>query len=167
MLSLSTDADCTVFDRFEVRVSRGTGDAVFQQTWMRADCPVSGITPPPVAPLRREGPAFDLAIVDSQRIDARVRVDVTARTVNGLVFQTAAETDFVDGVVYRVPLELAQSCVAASMTLGCPSGYVCRIDRATGNPACGSIYRAPNSVGTFLSSQSVTADATVDLGAME
>lgn len=165
MLSLTTDADCTIFDRFEVRVARGTGDAVFQQTWMRADCPVTGITPPPVAPLRREGAAFDLAIVDSQRIDARVRVEVTARNVDGMVFRTAAETDFVDGVVYRVPVELAASCAAASASLGCPSGFVCRIDRATAMPACGSIYRAPNTLGTFLTGQSVSAAATVDLGA--
>jgi len=166
MLSLSTDADCTVFDRFEVRVSRG-GDAVFQQTWMRADCPVMGISPPPPAPLRRDGPAFDLAIVDSQRIDARVRVDVAARTVNGLVFTTAAETDFVDGVVYRVPLELAQACAASAMTLACPSGFVCRIDRSTGMPACGSVYRAPNTVGTFMSSQPIVAHTTIDLDATE
>ena len=156
MLSVTTDiADCTIFDRVEVRVSRGTEpSSTFDQTFMRADCPVVGVSPPSTVPLAAPstsaptGGEFRLGIVDDRRTDDRVRIEVSARTATGVVFTTAAETDFVDGKVYAVPVQLALSCYQAS-ALACPSAFVCRPRPDTGVAACGSVYRLPGTLGTF------------------
>ena len=100
--------------------------------------------------------ALRLAIVDVA-VSAG-RIEVTARTSEGLVFATAAETSFVDGKVYAVPVALSLACAGAS--LACPAEYVCRPRPNTGEAACGSIYREPGTLGTFPAAQA--AHITVD-----
>lgn len=151
MLVLSTDADCTIFDRVQIRVSRGAETVpTFDQTFLRSDCNAVGISPPPAVPLS-ESTEFRLGIVDSRRTDDHVRVEVTARTAEGLVFTTAAETEFVDDKVYAVPVRLALAC--ASSGLACPAEYVCRPRPNSDEAACGSVYRAPGTLGTFPATQ--------------
>lgn len=158
MLVLSTDASCTIFDRVQIRISRGTEDVpTFDQTFLRSDCNAVGISPPPPVPLS-ESTEFRLGIVDSRRADARVRVEVTARTAEGSVFTTAAETEFVDDKVYAMPVRLALAC--AGSALACPSGYVCRPRPGRDEAACGSVYRAPGTLGVFPATQA--AHVTVD-----
>lgn len=158
MLVLSTDASCTIFDRVQIRISRGAETVpTFDQTFLRSDCNAVGIAPPPPIPLS-EMTEFRLGIVDSRRTDDHVRIEVTARTSEGLVFSTAAETSFVDGKVYAVPVALSLACAGAS--LACPAEYVCRPRPGTGEAACGSIYREPGTLGTFPAAQA--AHITVD-----
>lgn len=160
MLVLSTDAPCSTFDRVQIRVTRGTDPIpTFDQVFLRADCPAVGISPPPTIPLRLTMPSepatlgeFRLGIVDSRRSDDHVRIELTARTSEGQAFQTAAETSFVDGTTYAVPVRLALVC-AQAVSMPCPSEYVCRPHPDTGVAACGSIFRAPGSLGTFPTTQ--------------
>ena len=159
MLVLSTDADCTIFDRVQIRISRGTETVpTFDQTVLRSDCNAVGISPPPAVPLS-ELTEFRLGIVDSRRTNDRVRVEVTARTSEGQVFTTAAETEFVDGKVYAMPVRLALACVNAA-ALACPAEYVCRPRPGTEEAVCGSVYRAPGTLGTFPAAQA--AHVTVE-----
>lgn len=159
MLVLSTDADCNVFDRVQIRISRGAEPApTFDQTFLRSDCNAVGISPPPPVPLSQTS-EFRLGIVDSRRSDSHVRIEVTARTAEGQVFSTAAETEFVDDKVYAVPIRLAVAC-ANNPTLACPAEYVCRPRPGTDEAACGSVFRAPGSLGTFPAAQA--AHVTVD-----
>ncbi len=156
MLSITTDiVDCTIFDRVEVRISRGTeAGATYDQTFLRADCPVVGLSPPPAVPLAAPsataptGGEFKLGIVDDRRTDDRVRIELTARTAGSVVFTTSAETDFVDGKVYAVPVQLSLACFMSS-ALACQTGFVCRPRPDTGAAACGSVYREPGTLGTF------------------
>jgi hypothetical protein len=158
MLVISTDVDCTIFDRVQVRISRGAETIpTFDQTFLRSDCNAVGISPPPSVPLS-ELTEFRLGIVDSRRTDDHVRVEVTARTSEGQVFSTAAETEFVDGKVYALPMRLALACVNSAMA--CPAEYVCRERPGTTEAACGSVYRAPGTLGTFPATQA--AHITVD-----
>ncbi|MDB4932118.1 MAG: hypothetical protein JWM10_4602 [Myxococcaceae bacterium] len=158
MLVLSTDASCTIFDRVQIRVSRGAETIpTFDQTFLRSDCNAVGISPPPAVPLS-EMTEFRLGIVDSRRSDDRVRVDVTARTAEGLVFTTSASTTFVDGSVYAMPVRLALSC--ASNALACPADFTCRPRQGSDEAACGSVFREPGTFGTFPAAQ--PAHITVD-----
>jgi hypothetical protein len=164
MLVLSTDMECAVFDRFEVKLFRGPGDTVvWTRTFLRNDCPAVGASIPR-APLARSngsdpGVPYRLGIVDSRRTDERMRIEVVARRPDAQVMETKAETDFVDGQVYAVPMELAQACLTP---IQCPATFACRRDSA-GNAACGSVYRTPGTLGTFTAATSLTADETVDL----
>lgn len=166
MLVLNTDMECAVFDRFEVRVLRGTSDdIVWTRRYRRSDCPATGESIP-AAPLTRGNgvdPAvpYRLGIVDGRRTEERVRVVVEARRADALVMSAIAETEFVDGQVYAVPMELSQVCLGARL---CPANFACRRDTA-GNAACGSIYRAPGTLGTFTAISSLTVDDTADLDA--
>ncbi len=163
MLIVSTDVPCAVFDRVQVRITRGS-DALptFDQVFLRADCPATGVSPPPVIPLS-QGPGAEhewrLGIIDGRRTDDRVRVDLIARDMSGQVFSTAAETEFVDDKVYALPVSLAQVC-ADARTLACPSGQVCRARPDNGALSCGSVYRAPGTFGSF--SEPMAAHITVD-----
>ncbi len=160
MLVLTTDADCTIFDRVQIRISRGAETVpTFDQTFLRSDCNAVGISPPPAVPLS-EMTEFRLGIVDSRRTDDHVRIEVTARTSEGQVFTTAAETSFVDGKVYAVPIPLSLVCANAG-SLACPAQYVCRPRPGSGEAACGSVYRDPGTLGTFPMAQAahVTVDA--------
>lgn len=167
MLVISTDADCNTFDRVQIRITRGTDPIpTFDQTFLRADCPAVGISPPPSVPLRLPMPGepmavgeFRLGVVDSRRSEDHVRVELTARTSEGQVFTTAAETSFVDGTTYAVPMRLAEVC-AQAVALACPAEFTCRPHPETGLAACGSIFRAPGSLGTFQTTQA--AQVTVD-----
>jgi hypothetical protein len=167
MLVVTTDTDCNIFDRVQIRITRGTDPIpTFDQTFLRADCPAVGIAPPPVVPLRLtmpgENPAlgeFRLGIVDSRRSDDHVRIELTARTSESQVFTTAAETSFVDGTTYAVPVRLALVC-AQAVSMPCPSEFTCRPHPESGLAACGSVFRAPGSLGTFQSTQA--AQVTVD-----
>lgn len=176
MLVLSTDADCTIFDRVQIRVSRGADTVpTFDQTFLRADCNAVGLSPPPPIPLHLPASdelttagEFRLGIVDSRHSDDHVRFEITARTSEGQVFTTSAETEFVDDKVYAVPIQLALGC--ANSALACPPQQVCR---ALYNPppadhrgpldlsqtACGSVYRAPGTVGTFNTTQAAHVTA--------
>ncbi len=164
MLVLSTDMECAVFDRFEVKIFRGpTDSAVWSRVFLRNDCPAVGASIPR-APLARSngsdpGVPYRLGIVDERRTDARVRIEVVARRPDAQVMEAKAETDFVDGQVYAVPMELAQACLTP---LPCPATFACRRDSA-GNAACGSVYRTPGTLGTFTATTSLTADETIDL----
>lgn len=167
MLVLSTDAACDTFDRVQVRVSRGAETVpTFDQTFLRADCNAVGIAPPPPSPLRQTAPGespslgeFRLGIVDSRRSDDYVRIEVTARNSEGLVFATAAETEFVDDKVYAVPVRLSQAC-ADARALACPAEHVCRPRPGSDEAACGSVFRAPGTLGTFPAAQA--AHLTLD-----
>lgn len=169
MLQVSTDVPCTFFDRVQVIISRGSSGApTYQGTFLRADCPAEGVDPPPVVPLRirmadepETAGRWDLGVVDGARSDDRVRVEVQGRTAMGLVVTNVAETDFTDDLLYAVPIQLSQVCVAAR-TLSCPSGFVCRPRPDTGEAACGSIYRAPGTLGTFASAQSIHTEVVLD-----
>lgn len=164
MLTLTTNVDCSVFDRVQIRVSRGAGGngaETFDQTWLRNDCPPSGLTALQVAPFARSMP-FQIAVVDAQRIDERVHFRVNARTLDSIALSTEAETDFVDGTVYRLTVSLNDVCFSAS-PMRCPEGYTCRPSLETGDAACGSIYRAPNTLGSFVDPQSIRAGATITL----
>jgi hypothetical protein len=157
MLVLSTDASCTVFDRVQIRISRGAGTVpTFDQTFLRSDCNAVGISPPPAVPLS-ETTEFRLGIVDGRRTDDHVRVEVTARNAEGSVFTTAAETEFVDDKVFALPVRLALACVTA---LACPLEQVCRTQPGIEEAVCGSVYRAPGTLGTFPATQA--AHVTVD-----
>jgi hypothetical protein len=157
MLVLSTDASCSIFDRVQIRISRGAETIpTFDQTFLRSDCNAVGIAPPPAVPLS-ELTEFRLGIVDGRRSDARVRVDITARTAESFVFTTAASTEFVDGSVYAVPVRLALACATP---LSCPSEFTCRPRQGSDEAACGSVYRAPGTFGTFPATQA--AHLTVD-----
>jgi hypothetical protein len=157
MLVLSTDASCTIFDRVNIRVTRGAETIpTFDQTFLRSDCNAVGISPPPAVPLS-EMTEFRLGIVDGRRSDDRVRVDVTARTAESLVFTTSASTEFVDGRVYAVPVRLALACAGAP---ACPADFTCRPRQGSDEAACGSVYREPGTFGTFTSMQA--AHITVD-----
>jgi len=167
MLVVTTDTDCNIFDRVQIRITRGT-DAIptFDQTFLRADCPAVGIAPPQSVPLRLtmagENPAlgeFRLGIVDSRRSDDHVRVELTARNSEGQVFSTAAETSFVDGTTYAVPVRLSLVCAQAT-SMPCPAEFTCRPHPESGLATCGSIFRAPGSLGTFQTTQA--AQVTVD-----
>lgn len=166
MLALRTDVDCAVFDRVQLQVSRGeggSGSVTYDQTWLRNDCPPSGPTALPVAPFARSMD-FRIAVVDQQRSDERVHFRVTARLLNSVVLTTEAETEFVDGTVYLLSVNLAQACFSAG-SLTCPTGYTCRPSLENQNEAaCGTIYRPPGGLGTFTAGQSITADTTVTLG---
>lgn len=159
MLVLSTDTDCNTFDRVQIRISRGSETVpTFDQTFLRSDCNAVGIDPPPPVPLS-ETTEFRLGIMDSRRTDDRVRVEVTARTSEGMVFTTAAETEFVDDKVYAVPVRLSLAC-ANAVTLACPPEHVCRPRPGSDEAACGSVFRAPGTLGTFPAAQA--AHITVD-----
>ena len=158
MLVLSTDVECTIFDRVQIKISRGAETIpTFDQTFLRSDCNAVGIAPPPPVPLS-ELTEFRLGIVDGRRTDDHVRIEVTARTSEGQVFTTAAETEFVDGKIYAVPIRLALVCV--NSPIACPSEYVCRPRPGTDEASCGSVFRAPGTLGTFPATQA--AHMTVD-----
>lgn len=164
MLVLTTDLECAVFDRFEVRLLRsGSPDVTWTRTYLRNDCPAVGESLPR-APLSRgngtePGVAYRLGIVDSRRTDERVRIEVVARRPDAQVMLAAAETDFVDGQVYAVPVELSSVCLNP---LVCPANFICRRD-PSGEAGCGSIYRTPGTLGTFAAPQALTAHDTADL----
>lgn len=171
MLQVTTDVPCTFFDRVEVTISRGGSAApTFQKTFLRADCPVVGVDPPPVVPLRVRMPSepvsagrWDLGIVDGARTEDRVRIELQARNVTGVVFTSTAETDFTDDLLYAVPMKLSQVCLGA-VTMPCPSGFVCRPRPEDGRAVCGSIYRAPGTLGTFSSAQAIHTEVVLDEG---
>lgn len=164
MLVLTTDLECSVADRFEVRLLRGTsGNVVWTRTYLRNDCPAVGASIPR-APLARgngvdPGVPYRLGIVDSRRTDERVRIEVVGRRNDAQVLETVAETDFVDGQVYAVPMELSSVCLSP---ITCPMNFACRRD-PSGVGACGSVYRTPGTLGTFMASSSLVADDTADL----
>lgn len=164
MLVLTTDVDCAVLDRFEVRLLRGTSaDVVWSRTYLRNDCPAVGASIPR-APLARgngvdPGVPYRLGIVDSRRTDERVRIEVSGRRPDALVLQTVAETDFVDGQVYAVPMELSAVCLSP---ITCPANFACRRD-PSGAAGCGSVFRTPGTLGTFVASSSLVADDTAVL----
>lgn len=159
MLVLTTDIDCTVFDRFEVRLLRGTDPGVvWSRRYLRNDCPAVGESIPR-APLARgtgvdPGVPYKLGIVDARRTSERVRIEVVARRADAQVMTTSAETDFVDGQVYAVPVELSLVCLS---NVVCPASFVCRRD-TVGAAACGSVYRTPGTLGTFTAPSMLTAD---------
>lgn len=167
MLVLTTDVDCTVLDRFEVSLRRGSAqsDIVWSRKYLRNDCPAVGESLPR-APLARgngvdPGVAYRLGVVDARRTDERVHIEVVGFRADGTrVMATAAETDFVDGQVYAVPVELTSVCLSA---LVCPANYVCRRD-PSGGAGCGSVYRSPGTLGTFAapSALRVTDTAVLD-----
>jgi hypothetical protein len=160
MLVLTTDMECTVFDRFEVRLLRGSNpDVLWTRTYLRNDCPAIGESIPR-APLARGNSSGDpevpyrLGVVDARRTDERIRIEVVARRTDAQVTTTSVETDFVDGQIYAVPLSLAGVCLAP---LTCPAGFVCRRD-AAGSAACGSVYRTPGTLGTFTMASALRTD---------
>ena len=54
-----------------------------------------------------------------------------------------AETDFVDGKVYGLPVALSNLCFAAQ----CNAGGTCRPDLGSGGFVCATVYRAPGTSG--------------------
>lgn len=155
MLEITTDADCMAFDTFQIRVGRGENNVSFERTFSRADCQATGITPPPPSPLRAtmEG-RFRIAIIDSQRTEDRLTVEVLARRNDSVQFIARASTDFVDDKVYLLPMQLARVCALNTM-LACPSEFACRPNPMTGEAACGSVYRPPGTLGSFTEPQAV------------
>ncbi len=162
MLEITTDADCSSFDSFQVRIGRGSGaNVVFERLYSRGDCQASGISPPPVSPLRVRTETVDgrfrIAIIDGQRSEERLRVDVVARRNDSVQFIARVETDFVDDKVYLLPVQLARVC-SENRNLACPSEFACRPDPRTGDAACGSVYRRPGSLGDFTEAMAVHAE---------
>lgn len=164
MLVLTTDIDCSVVDRFEVRLLRGSDPAVvWTRRYLRNDCPAVGESIPR-APLARgtgvdPGVPYKLGIVDARRTSDRIRIEVVGRRSDAQVMTTSAETEFVDGQVYAVPVELPEVCLA---NVQCPTGFVCRRD-VTGAAACGSVFRSPGTLGTFTAPSMLTADDEAEL----
>lgn len=152
MLVLTTDIDCAVFDRFEVNLRRGTAqsDITWTRRYLRNDCPATGESLPRALLARGNGVdpgvAYKLGIVDARRTDERVHIEVVAYRADGTrVMSAEAQTDFVDGQVYAVPVELSSVCVSPPM---CPATFVCRRD-PSGSAGCGSVYRTPGTLGSF------------------
>ncbi len=161
MLILTTNIGCPTIDRVTVRLSRGAGstDYTWQQTFALSgpSCSTTSNWGLSTIPLPMV-PEYKLGIVDSRRTDDRVRIEVEALGQVGV--RTVAETDFVDDKVYAVPMELSYQCQGAEV---CPSGFTCRVVPGTAQAGCGSIYRRPGTLGTFLTSMSVVSDDEVSL----
>lgn len=170
MLVLNTDLECTVFDRFEVRLLRGTDPTVvWRRTYMRKDCPATGLSIPSSELARGDaamgiaGSAYRLGIVDERRTDARLRIEVSVFRQDTAVpvLDTVAETDFVDGTIYSVPMDVTSFCLSPPM---CPPSFVCRALPPDRNSAgCGSVYRQPGTLGTFTASAPLRIDDTAVL----
>ena len=157
MLILSTNAPCGTFDRVKVTLYRtGSSVATYDQTFARFDCRPNLPEALPQSPLATNQ-EFRLGIVDSKRSDDRVRIDVQGIGVNGVALNASAETDFVDDMVYGVPIVLAAQCVGVV----CGAGTSCTLRPGTAIAACGSIYRQPGTFGTFP--MAVTIHDSVDL----
>lgn len=156
MLILTTNIGCPTIDRVTVRLSRGAGstDYTWQQTFALSgpDCSTTSNAGLPAIPLPMVA-EYKLGIVDGRRTDERVRIEVEALGQVGV--RTIAETDFVDDKVYAVPMEISYQCQGPE---ACPSGYTCRVVPGTAQASCGSVYRRPGTLGTFLSSMSVVSD---------
>lgn len=145
MLILSTNAPCGTVDRVKITIYRaGSSVATYDQTFARADCTPNLPEALPRSPLAADR-EFRLGIVDSKRSDDRVRIDVQGIGVNGVALNASVETDFVDDMVYGVPVMLSVQCVGVA----CGAGTSCALRPGTGIAACGSIYRQPGTFGTF------------------
>ncbi len=162
MLILTTNIACPTIDRVTVRLSRGAGSTAY--TWQRTfalggeSCSTTsnaGLTTIPLSTASE----FKLGIVDERRTEDRLRIEVEALGMAGV--RSVAETDFVDDKVYAVPMELAYQCQGPEM---CPSGYVCRVVPGTAQGGCGSVYRRPGTLGTFMTASSITADEYAEMG---
>lgn len=161
MLSVTTNIACPTIDRVNVRISRGvgaTGVYTFNRTFALSgdNCSTAantGYTTIPLGIMRE----FRLGVVDARRTSERVRIEVEATGMLGVL--SVAETDFVDGKVYLLPMELATQCIGHP---ACPSGFTCRIVPGTDRAGCGSIYRRPGELGTFNVGMGITADEYVE-----
>lgn len=143
MLIVSTDVDCTVIDRVELKVSRGSPDNVtYSQVFVRTECLPAGDPSLPHAVLAN-GAELRLGVQDSNNSAARLHVEVRGMLGPDVRLTTIAETDFVDAKVYGLPLALSQVCLAVT----CTATSTCRVDPSSGGTVCATLYRAPGTTG--------------------
>ncbi len=162
MLIVSTNIPCPSINRVELVVTRGASSTpTFQRTFALTgdDCsgPMTlGLGTVPLG----VGSDWRLGIVDSRGSTDRVRIRLNA--LGTLSVSTEVETVFVDGKVYAVPVQIAAECVNFT---ACASGFTCRTVGDRPGPVCGSVYRNPGTLGTFMSTMGVEseADTEVDL----
>ena len=143
MLIVSTDIDCTVIDRVELLLARGTPDnRTFSQIYVRTECNVPTDTNLPRVPLSN-GATLQLGVQDSRDSTDTLYVQVNGRLGTNLVLSTSSATSFVDGQVYGLPIALSSACVPVA----CPPGSTCRVQPDTGAPLCAQVFRSPGSPG--------------------
>lgn len=153
MLIVTTDIPCPEtpvdaggFDRVEVVLSRAGSEAVtYAQTFMREECLPAGSNEPARAQLG-PGREMRLGLIDSQRSDARVRIEVRGRNTAASVVTSISETDFVDGKVYGLRVFLSANCISPP---ACGSDASCYVN-PDGQAACGRLYRAPGTPVTAV-----------------
>lgn len=161
MLILKTNIPCPTIDRVTIRLSRGAGSTDY--TWQRtfalggAACATAGNGSFPQVPLTSTS-EYRLGIVDSRRTEERVRIEVEA--TGQVTVRALAETDFVDDMVYAVPMDLSSQCIGPDM---CASGFACRVIPGTASAGCGSVYRRPGTLGTFAMASALTSDDETDV----
>ncbi len=143
MLYVSTDIDCSIIDRVEILLARGTPDnRTFSQVYVRTECNVPTDTNLPRFPFAN-GATLQLGVQDSRDSTDTLYVQVNGRLGTNLVVSTSSATSFVDGQVYGLPIALSSACIPVV----CPPDSTCRVQPDTGAPLCAQVFRAPGSPG--------------------
>ena len=161
MLVIGTDTDCSTINRIEIKLSRGSQNAVVSSLeFARAGCPPSTATARlSQIPLGDWESTFRLGVVDGRRNDDRLYVEVLGKDDRGVVLDERWATDFDDNRVTELAVNMALVCLG--MSSPCPAGQTCKPDDS-GAPTCVDSYIPSSGLRRVQSSIQASSATTVE-----